>query len=136
MRSAMRDRRLRAIEVQTKCRVHLGKLAGSSSVIKGLPRRRLTIIGPAFTNICRAIEMMEAMFPRVMRFALYPYRLPATCDSRKFQSNRTFAHHYINAAPRQSGCIGLTVNIDDWSSWRKYLSPKKRGPCCGRSGIY
>nr|CDS31544.2 hypothetical transcript [Hymenolepis microstoma] len=50
------DKRLKAIEAQTGCSVRLGKLHGIHSVIKGLPRRRLTIAGPSFVNISRALN--------------------------------------------------------------------------------
>lgn len=121
---ALQDRRLNAIEAQTQCCIHLGKLHGLSSMIKGLPRRRLTIAGPSFNHITYALQMMEKFFPRLMQYAVYPYRFPQECDHLKYQSNRTFDHHSHKAQPRTSGATTLTSQIDDHSTWRKFICPK------------
>ncbi|KAM7536342.1 hypothetical protein Aperf_G00000081076 [Anoplocephala perfoliata] len=121
---ALQDRRLNAIEAQTQCTVHLGKLHGTSSVIRGLPRRRLTIAGPSFNHISQALQMMENFFPRLMQYAAYPYRFPQECDHLKYQSNRTFSCHSQKARPRTSGATILTSQIDDHSAWRKFICLK------------
>ncbi|VDM21236.1 unnamed protein product [Hydatigera taeniaeformis] len=124
VQGSLKDRRLKALEAQTQCSVRLGKLHGRRSIIKGLPRRRLTICGPSFSHICHAVQMMEHMFPRIMQYAIFPYRFPVESDLLKFQSNRTFDHHSHEAALRFPGASSLTSQVDDHSSWRKFICPK------------
>ena len=124
VQTAQQDRRLRALEAQTQCQVRLGKLHGYTSMIKGLPRRRLTFAGPSFNHIGHAIQMMEHMFPRIMQYAVYPYRFPIESDLLKFQSNRTFDHHSHEAPLRLPGAASLMSQVDDRSRWRKYICPK------------
>ncbi|KAL5965416.1 hypothetical protein TSMEX_006887 [Taenia solium] len=124
VQGSLKDRRLKALEAQTQCSVRLGKLHGRRSIIKGLPRRRLTIGGPSFNHICHAVQMMEHMFPRLMQYAIFPYRFPAENDLLKFQSNRTFDHHSHEAALRLPGASSLISKVDDHSNWRKFICPK------------
>ncbi|VDK24525.1 unnamed protein product [Taenia asiatica] len=124
VQGSLKDRRLKALEAQTQCSVRLGKLHGRRSIIKGLPRRRLTIGGPSFNHICHAVQMMEHMFPRLMQYAIFPYRFPAENDLLKFQSNRTFDHHSHEAALRLPGASSLISKVDDRSNWRKFICPK------------
>ncbi|KAH9281567.1 hypothetical protein ECG_05913 [Echinococcus granulosus] len=124
VQGSLKDRRLKALEAQTQCSVKLGKLHGRRSIIKGLPRRRLTIAGPSFNHICHAVQMMEHMFPRLMQYAIFPYRFPVESDLLKFQSNRTFDHHSHEAALRLPGASSLTSQVDDHSNWRKFICPK------------
>ncbi|VDL58694.1 unnamed protein product [Hymenolepis diminuta] len=118
------DKRLKAIEAQTGCSVRLGKLHGIHSVIKGLPRRRLTITGPSFVHISRALILMEEYFPRLMRYTYYPNRLPQEGDKLKNGGIQTIDYHSLTATPRIQGTMSLTQHIDDHSNWRKYFHPK------------
>lgn len=126
IKGAVKDRRLKAIEVQTRCQIRLSNLDGANSLRKGLPRRRLTFAGPSFTHICHAVQMMEDMFPRLMQFALHPYRLPAPCDARRYQSSRTIARHYRDHIARQPGCLSLLADINERGTWRKFVLPFSR----------
>ncbi|VDN97369.1 unnamed protein product [Rodentolepis nana] len=118
------DKRLKAIEAQTGCSVRLGKLHGIHSVIKGLPRRRLTIAGPSYVRISRALALMEEYYPRLMRFTYYPYRLPLELENPSSSYAQTFDHHSISPQPRIQGTMSLSQHVDDHSTWRKYYHPK------------
>ncbi|VDL94335.1 unnamed protein product [Schistocephalus solidus] len=121
-RDAIRDRRVIYIEINTSCRIRLGELEGRKSLKKGLPRRRLTIAGPTFSHICVAVQLLEHMFPRLMQYALYPYRLPPPA-SANYTSKEKLTVNYNDYVTRQPAWLGLVPDIDEHSSWRKFFGP-------------
>ncbi|KAL7057515.1 hypothetical protein AAHC03_016910 [Spirometra sp. Aus1] len=118
-RDAIRDRRVVYIEINTSCRIRLGELEGRKSLKKGLPRRRLTIAGPTFSHICVAVQLLEHMFPRLMQYALYPYRLPPPA-SANYTSREKLTVNYSDYVTRQPAWLGLVPDIHERGSWRKF----------------
>ncbi|BHF75208.1 hypothetical protein SprV_0501830300 [Sparganum proliferum] len=121
-RDAIRDRRVVYIEINTSCRIRLGELEGRKSLKKGLPRRRLTIAGPTFSHICVAVQLLEHMFPRLMQYALYPYRLPPPA-SANYTSKEKLTVNYSDYVTRQPAWLGLVPDIEERSCWRKFYGP-------------
>ncbi|VDL94334.1 unnamed protein product [Schistocephalus solidus] len=128
-RDAIRDRRVVYIEINTSCRIRLSELEGRKSMKKGLPRRRLTIAGPTFSHICVAVQLLEHMFPRLMQYALYPYRLPSPA-SANYTSKDKLTVNYSDYVTRQPAWLGLVPDIVERGSWRKFWFLKN-----GRNGI-
>ncbi|CAH8616572.1 unnamed protein product [Heterobilharzia americana] len=81
-RDAFSDRRIRSIERHSGTQVHLSELDPGVACVKGLPRRRLTIAGPTFVNICCALNLLEDLLPGVIKGAVFPYRLPEGSSTR------------------------------------------------------
>ncbi|VDN09427.1 unnamed protein product [Dibothriocephalus latus] len=118
-RDAVRDRRIVYIEINSNCRIRLGELEGRKSLKRGLPRRRLTIAGPTFSHICVAVQLLEHMFPRLMQYALYPYRLPSPA-SANYTSKDKLTVNYNDYVTRQPAWLGLVPNIVERGSWANF----------------
>ncbi|VDN26014.1 unnamed protein product [Dibothriocephalus latus] len=106
------DKRLSCVELRSSCKIHLGRLHGTKSVVNGLPRRRLNIAGPTFSHIALALGMLESMFPRIMCNAYYPYKLPARASMR-YQSGNRMASTSTYYASHEPSNMGLRAQLDD-----------------------
>ncbi|VDQ16659.1 unnamed protein product [Trichobilharzia regenti] len=123
-RDAYSDRRIRSIERLSGTEVHLSDLNPAMTCIKGLPRRRLTIAGPSFINICCALHLFEDLLPSAIKGAIFPYRLPEGSSTR-FQAGRRMSSVYHWIYGRPNGSVYLRKQLDDKGGWRSFLPPRK-----------
>lgn len=122
-RDAISDRRIQSIERQSGTEIHLSELDPRFGFIKGLPRRRLTIAGPTFANIACALNLFDVLLPRLIKSAVFPYRLPEGVSTR-FASGNRFGSTYQLEVGRTDGTISLRSQLDDKGGWRGFLLPK------------
>ncbi len=106
------DRRLAKVEIGSRCKIELGELEGKESCLRGLPRRKLTISGPSYSNIALAINMMEQCFPRLMRDVLYPYPLPSGTTT-KYETEDKIARTVLHHVDHETSNIGLRSVFND-----------------------
>ncbi|CAH8867894.1 unnamed protein product [Trichobilharzia szidati] len=125
-RDAYSDRRIRSIERLSGTEVHLSELNPAMTCFKGLPRRRLTIAGPSFINICCALNLFENLLPSVIKGGIFPYRLPENSSTR-FQAGKRMSSVYNWIYGRPNGSVYLRKQLDDRGGWRSLLPPPRRG---------
>ncbi|OON17089.1 hypothetical protein X801_07080, partial [Opisthorchis viverrini] len=119
-RDAFADRRIKSIERQSGTQIRLSEMNPNAAFIKGLPRRRLTIAGPSFSNIGCALNLFEALLPKVIKTAIFPYRLPQGASTRFSSGNRiSSVHHWTYG--RCDGAVTLRQQLDDKGGWRSFL---------------
>lgn len=119
-RDAYTDRRITSIERQSGTEIRLSELNPNSAFIKGLPRRRLTIAGPSFGHIACALNLFEALLPKVVKTGVFPYRLPEGSSTR-FASGSRQSSHFQWSFGRQDGTVLLRNQLDDKGGWRGFL---------------
>ncbi|CAH8645002.1 unnamed protein product [Heterobilharzia americana] len=123
-RDAFSDRRIRSIERHSGTQVHLSELDPGVACVKGLPRRRLTIAGPTFVNICCALNLLEDLLPGVIKGAVFPYRLPEGSSTR-FQAGSRMSSVYHWDYGKADGSVHLRTQLDDKGGWQSFLAPCK-----------
>ncbi|TGZ68689.1 hypothetical protein CRM22_004131 [Opisthorchis felineus] len=123
-RDAFADRRIKSIELQSGTQIRLSEMNPNAAFIKGLPRRRLTIAGPSFSNIGCALNLFEALLPKVIKTAIFPYRLPHGASTRFSAGNRISSVHQWNYG-RCDGAVTLRQQLDDKGGWRSFLVTNK-----------
>ncbi|GAA50657.1 hypothetical protein CSKR_112605 [Clonorchis sinensis] len=123
-RDAFADRRIKSIERQSGTQIRLSEMNPNAAFIKGLPRRRLTIAGPSFSHIGCALNLFEALLPKVVKTAIFPYRLPQGASTRFSSGNRISSVHHWNYG-RCDGAVTLRQQLDDKGGWRSFLVKNK-----------
>ncbi|KAF6771219.1 hypothetical protein AHF37_10328 [Paragonimus kellicotti] len=123
-RDAYADRRIRCIERQSGTQIRLSDLDPAAAFVKGLPRRRLTVAGPSFAHIGCALNLFESLLPKVIKNAIFPYRLPEGSSTRFAAGSRASSLHHWDYG-RKDGTVTLRTQLDDKGGWRRFLVSNK-----------
>ncbi|KAF8562597.1 hypothetical protein P879_10610 [Paragonimus westermani] len=123
-RDAYADRRIRCIERQSGTQIRLSDLDPAVTFIKGLPRRRLSVAGPSFAHIGCALNLFESLLPKVIKNAIFPYRLPEGSSTRFAAGSRASSLHHWDYS-RKDGSVTLRAQLDDKGGWKRFLVSNK-----------
>ncbi|KAA3670158.1 uncharacterized protein DEA37_0003020 [Paragonimus westermani] len=123
-RDAYADRRIRCIERQSGTQIRLSDLDPAVAFIKGLPRRRLSVAGPSFAHIGCALNLFESLLPKVIKNAVFPYRLPEGSSTRFAAGGRGSSLHHWDYG-RKDGSVTLRAQLDDKGGWKRFLVSNK-----------